>query len=136
MGLPNKTPPQYTSSRQLISGADFNNVVSQLNSGESGITAGAVQTQAGARQLNAAVNTISTVAAAGDGVRLPKGFVGLEVWIINTDADDIQVYGFSTDTINSVATATGVTQSGLSAIYKCNTVSAAGVANWVQLISA
>ena len=136
MTLPANAPPQYLPSKQLVAGSDINNIVQQLNSAKTGIVAGTTQTQAGATQLDSAVNTIATVTVAGDGVRLPKGFVGLEVWIVNSDADDVQVYGYGTDTINSVATATGVSQAGTLAIYKCNSVSAAGVANWVQFLSA
>jgi hypothetical protein len=132
MTLSANAPAQYTSSRQLIAGSDINNITQQLNSGRTGIVAGIVATQAGATQLDSAVNTISTVTTAGDGVRLPKGFIGLEVWVVNSDADAVQVYGYGTDTIDSVATATGVSQAQGTKIYKCNSVSAAGVANWVS----
>jgi len=132
MTLAANAPGSYTSSRQLVNGADMNNIIQQLNSAKTGIVAGATQTQAGATQLDSAVNTVATVTTAGDGVRLPKGFVGLEVWIINADADSLQVYGFGTDTINSVATATGVAQAQGVTIYKCNSVSSAGIANWVS----
>lgn len=130
--FPSKAPAQYTTSKQLIAGSDFNNVVAQLNSAEDAITATPAGTQATSYQLKSAVNTIATVATAADGVKLPKGFVGLEVWIRNDDADAIQVFGYNPDTINGVATATGVVQNGsTTTIYRCNSVSAAGVANWI-----
>ena len=49
--LPNKQPNQYTTSRQLVSGDDINNLTAQLNSEADGLTAGAGGTQALALQL-------------------------------------------------------------------------------------
>ena len=64
--LASKAPNQYTSSRQLVAGADMNNIIAQLNTIESGITAFAGGGKASARQLTAAVNTIATVATAAE----------------------------------------------------------------------
>ena len=103
--LPTKAPNRYSTSRQLISGADVNNITDQLNSVTTGITAKSGGGFAGATQLNAAVNVVSTVAVANDSVKLPISFPGLKVIIINQDADAVGVYGFnSTDTINGGAT--------------------------------
>lgn len=103
--LPSTAPNNYTSSRQLVDGKDMNNITQQLNSITVGIIAHAGGGQANAVQLNAATNVVATVANANDSVKLPIGFPGLKVLIINQDADAVGVYGYnSTDTINGGAT--------------------------------
>ena len=103
--LPSTAPNNYTYSRQLVDGKDMNNITQQLNSITVGIVAHAGGGQADAVQLNAATNVIATVANANDSVKLPIGFPGLKVLIINQDADAVGVYGYnSTDTINGGAT--------------------------------
>lgn len=72
------------------------------------ITAGTTQTQAGATQLTAAVSRVSVNATIGNGARLPVSFAGSEFIVINATTNALQVYGGGTDTINLVATATGV----------------------------
>lgn len=103
--LPSTAPNNYTSSRQLVDGKDMNSITQQLNSITVGIVAHAGGGQANAVQLNAATNVVATVANANDSVKLPIGFPGLKVLIINQDADAVGVYGYnSTDTINGGAT--------------------------------
>lgn len=132
--IPSKSPNRYVTSRQLIGGDDFNNVVDQLNSNAVDIVAQADTTKANATQLNAHVNTVATVAGAADSLKLPKGFPGLEVWIINSGANAAQVFGYGSDTINSIDTATGVSQAaGATTIYKCNSMDAVTkIANWIS----
>ncbi len=74
------------------------------------ITAFAGGGQASATQLLAQTSRITTVATAGDSVKLPPSAPGLEVMLINHGANSMQVYGSGTDTIDDVATATGVSQ--------------------------
>jgi hypothetical protein len=84
-----------------------------------GITSGTTQTQAGATQLSAEVNRITTNATAGNGVALPAATAaGLTILVINYTANALQVYGNSAnaDTINGIATATGVSQMPYSAV--------------------
>ena len=103
--IPSKAPNRYTTSRQLVSGEDINNLSDQLNSISIGIVAHVGGGQANATQLNAATNVVATVATANDSVKLPIGFPGLKVVIINQDADAVGVYGYNaTDTINGGAT--------------------------------
>lgn len=103
--IPSKAPNRYTSSRQLVSGSDINNIADQLNSITVGIVAKAGGGFAGATQLVAANNIVATVANANDSVKLPIGFPGLKVLIINQNANAVGVYGYnSTDTINGGAT--------------------------------
>ena len=119
-----KAPNPYTSSRQLVSGEDVNNIVAQLNSTKDGISA---------TQLDAAVNNVATVASANDSVKLPKGFPSLEVWIVNEDADSLQVFNYAAGTIDGTNGATtGVAQAQGTKIYKCVKVSTAGVETWVS----
>lgn len=78
--------------------------------------------QAGAFQMVSQTNRIGTVVTAGDSVRLPVASAGLEATVINHGAKPMQVYGAGTDTINDVATATGVSQmQGSSTLYFCVT---------------
>lgn len=133
--LPSKQAAQYTPSRQMISGDDFNNVVAQLNSSESGITAKAGGGQGAATQLRASNNIISVCATANDSAKLPKGISGLEVWVQNTGVADATVYTYGTGTINNtdgVATGVALAHSALTAtMYKCINVSNSGVETWV-----
>lgn len=96
-----------------------------------GLTAHAGGTQAAALALTAYFNNVTTVATAADSVRLPASAAGMQVIIANNGAASMQVYGAGTDTINSVATATGVAQApGTVAVYNA---SVAG--NWVVAVN-
>lgn len=87
---------------------------------ETGITGTASGTQATGYGITAQMSRIDTIATAGDAVTLPKispspgeqmpGGLGQLIFIYNNDsADGAQVYGASPDTINGIATATGIT---------------------------
>lgn len=74
-----------------------------------GITAHAGGTQALATPLTTGGNLIATCATANDSVRLPVSTIpGIHIIITNNGAASAQLYGAGTDTINGVATATGV----------------------------
>lgn len=100
-----------------------------------GITAFAGGGQASATQLTSAVNRVATAATAADSVKLPavaEADIGIEVDVINDGASSIQVFGAGTDTIDAVATATGV---ALAAAARCKyqLISyASGVGAWVS----
>jgi hypothetical protein len=86
------------------------------------LTAFAGGGQASALQLVGQMNRVTTVATAGDSVKLPASVAGLEVTVINHGANAMQVYGLGTDTINDVAAATGVSQMpGSTVLYFCTT---------------
>src|ERR1700756_814082 len=76
-----------------------------------GATATAGGTKAAALQLGYGLNELSTVATNGDSVLLPYAFPGAVVIVSNDGAANAQVFGRGTDTIDAVATATGVVQS-------------------------
>ena len=97
----------------------------------SALTAHSGGGQTSALALTKAVNNITTVAAAGDSVRLPASAAGLEITVTNSGANSMQVYGAGTDTINGIATGTGVAQlPGQTVVY-----TAAVAGNWLANVS-
>lgn len=85
-----------------------------------GLTAHSGGGQASALALTTSYNNVTVVAAAADSVRLPVTTIpGISVAITNSAAvNSLQVYGAGTDTINGVATGTGVAiAAGKTAIY-------------------
>ena len=75
--------------------------------------------QTNATALAATANIVTTVASANDSVKLPLAQKGMKVLVHNGHgANSMQVFGSGVDTINGVATATGVAQAaGKSALY-------------------
>lgn len=73
-----------------------------------GLTAQADGTKANATALGYGVNTVTTVAGAADSVLMPYAFPGAAVIVINLGATAMQVFGKGTDTMDGVATGTGV----------------------------
>jgi hypothetical protein len=89
-------------------------------SSEDNIVAKAGGTQTTARLLTAMTSRIITVATPNDAVLLPISAAGLELMVINHGANAMQVFGSGTDTIDDIATATGVSQMPNSlVIYTC-----------------
>ncbi len=111
---------------RLINGTDLN---TQFNypklASETSITAFAGGGKASAYQLTAMLNRVTTVATAADSVKLPAAMPGLDVVLINAGANAMQVFGQGSDTINGVATGTGVSHgAGITAGYRCFTAGA------------
>ena len=81
-----------------------------LESVGEGLTAHAGGGQASAFLCPALINRFTTVATAGDSAKLPpsQGITGATIVTINAGASAMQVFGFGTDTINGVASGTGV----------------------------
>ena len=77
---------------------------------EDNITAAAGGGQVSARLLTSQTSRVVTVATAGDSIKLPPSSAGLELMVINSGANALQVYGSGSDTIDGVAAATGVAQ--------------------------
>lgn len=76
--------------------------------------------QASATALTTGINRVGTVAAAADSVKLPAALAGAICIITNAGAFSMQVFGAGTDTINSIATATGIPHPvGASRLYSC-----------------
>lgn len=82
--------------------------------------------QGAATALTADINRITVVATTGDSVVLPPSAPGLDIVLINHGANPAQVYGMGTDTIDDIASGTGVTQmQGSVVLYIC-----AGTGRW------
>jgi hypothetical protein len=106
------TQQGFASFKDILEGAPF--------SVSASVTAHAGGGKTDAVPLTAAINTIGTVATTADSVLLPPALPGRIIIINNTAANATQVFGQGTDTINAVATATGVSQAGgTSAMYSC-----------------
>ncbi len=84
--------------------------------GADAITAHSTGGQGSAFQLVAGINRVSIVAAIGDSVKLPVSVAGLFVQVTNAAALALQLFGAGTDTINDVATATGIQVPGKSSV--------------------
>lgn len=83
-------------------------------------TAGGVQATALSIKPTVAFHEVTTVATAADAIKLPPAKPGEMHFIKNSGANSMQVFGAGTDTIDSVATATGVAQeAGDAVIYVC-----------------
>jgi hypothetical protein len=96
------------------------------------ITAFAGGGQGSATAMTAMINRVTTVVTSGDSVKLPPAVVGAMITLINRGANPMQVFGAGTDTINSIATATGISQGvQTSAVYIC-----AVAGNWEVPITA
>jgi hypothetical protein len=91
--------------------------------------------QTNATPLGYGINTVATVATAADSVRLPASVQGRVVFIRNISANATTVFGAGTDTINGVATATGVSQAATSGVfYVCTAGDGSAVGGtWVRL---
>lgn len=117
----------FTPNLQLLSGEYW------LESVQDNITATASGTQTTAFQITTQSARVTTVATAGDAVQLPPAQPGLEVFVVNHGANRMQVFGSPSnpfngnvgDTIDDVATATGVQQMADSGVvYFCFTAGA------------
>lgn len=128
--------PTFTPGKALQDGSALQKLSSLIGSTQNNITAQADGTKANATQITAAKARVTTVAGAADSVKLPPGYPGLEVTLMNSGANSMQVFGSGLDTINDVDTATGVAHgNGLSGIYTCYDV-VAGVGIWGRTLSA
>lgn len=108
-----------------LSGSNFSLAgLFTLTGVEDTLTAHAGGTQAAALALSATKNyhRISVCATAGDSVLLPPATVGQSHFVRNDGAASCQVYGTSPDTIDGVATATGVAvPAGVGRWFVCTT---------------
>ncbi len=126
------TPQPFQPGPRLIDGTDLNAQFGKTSSSETGIVAAAGGGQTNATLLSAANNKVTTVATTADSVKLPPAKAGLELQLRNSGANSMQVFGTSPDTINAVATGTGVAQAaGLSASYFCP-----ADGEWFRILSA
>lgn len=124
--------PRFLQGFRMVDGTDLNDLADWLTSTQSGVTARAGGGQTNATRLTASQIVVATVASAADSVRLPAAQRGAIVFMRNNGANSMQVFGLGTDTINDVATTTGVAQAnGVSAIYFCPVAG-----KWYRILSA
>lgn len=104
-------PAPFQSGFRLLDGQGVDNAIAYpLLSFEDAIAAHSGGTKASAYKLSAYFNNVSVVAAVADSVLLPPSSGGMSITVFNNGANAMQVYGAGTDTINGVATATGISQ--------------------------
>lgn len=134
MPLP-KAIPRFLPGNRMLDGNDCQALAELQSSVQDNVTAFATGGKANATQLNSANVNVTTVANSADSVLLPLAVAGMQVAIRNSGANPMQVFGAGTDTINAVATGTGVSQTnGLSALYFCTQSAPAG--RWFRNLSA
>jgi hypothetical protein len=100
---------------------------------EGGITAAAGGGKTNARVLSSRIAVVDTVATGNDSVLLMSAVKGKWMLVMNNAASNsMQVFGKGNDTINGVATGTGVAQAaGKAGLYFCAVNGA-----WFRLLSA
>lgn len=136
MTIPSGPIPTFKRGQALHSGDALNKLSQMIGDTQNNITATAAGTKANAAPITSPKARITVCATNGDSVILPPGYPGLQISILNSGAANAQVFGAGNDTIDGVATATGVTQNtGKSAIYTCYNV-VAGVGIWGRNLSA
>jgi hypothetical protein len=87
---------------------------------QNNITAHAGGGQASATQLTAMENNVTTVATAADSVKLPASVAGMCITVVNSGTNALQLFGSGSDTINGVASGTGVSlPAGKTGLYSC-----------------
>lgn len=86
-----------------------------------GLVAKAGGGQSSATKLTSMFNRVATVATAADSVKLPPIGAGdkngLSVAVMNDSTNPLQIFGDNTDTVNAVASGTGVSQMGKSVVW-------------------
>lgn len=134
--LPSGPIPTFVRGKALQDGDALNKLSGLIGSTQNNITAQADTTKANATPIDAVKARVATVAGAADSVLLPPGYPGLQITLYNAGDNSMQVFGSGLDTINGVATGTGVAHgNGKTAIYTCYDV-VAGVGLWSQLLGA
>lgn len=136
--IPSTPVPSFVPTKGLQDGADLQKIADQLYGTQGGITAQADGTKANATRITSCNAIVTTVAGAANSVMLPPGYIGLEVFLVNAGANSMQVFGAGSDTINGVATGTGVAHgNGLSGIYRVMSYDpVTKVADWRRVLSA
>lgn len=136
MALPSGPIPSFSGGFALQDGQLLQKLAQLIGSVQNNIVAKAGGGKANATVLNGAKCRVTICAADNDSVKLPPGYPSLEITIANPTAHSVQVFGSGNDTINEIATGTGVAQATLkSAVYTCYDV-VAGVGKWDRVLSA
>lgn len=108
---------------RLIDGGPLNEQLAKPHYNASdGLVAHAGGGQTNALLMTARINRYTTVASAGDSAKLPSSAAGKVIYVVNDTSNAMQVYGSGSDTINDVATGTGMSVSANSATVYVGTV--------------
>jgi hypothetical protein len=123
----------FTSLKAALGAVASLSVAALSFSAANALTAHAGGGQGSALALSSIVNRVTTVATAADSVKLPPATVGGFQVVFNKAASNaMQVFGAGTDTINGVATGTGVSlAAGKGALFFCAVAGA-----WDQILTA
>lgn len=91
-------------SRGNINGTDFEEAYAPRQQVRDSLTAFATGGQASATPLPAAISRVTTVATAGDSVKLPstKGLTGLTILVVNAAANSLNVYPSSGEAVDNL----------------------------------
>lgn len=104
-----------------------------------GVTAFAGGGQTNATLLQDGCNNISTVGTALDSVKLPPAIGGTLVLVANNGGKPVQIFGSGIDTIDGIATATGMTLGATkNALFFCTKTANAANATagtWVVVVN-
>lgn len=105
--------------------------------GEDSVVAFATGGQASATALSSTVShhRVITVVTNGDSVKLPAATVGQEHYVRNDGVKTMQVFGQAGETINGVASATGVAQAPGMGVWYCCTTAGAWTSSPTNLIA-
>lgn len=105
--------------------------------GEDTVTAFATGGQTSATALSSTKNfhRVTTSATAGDSVKLPAATVGQRHYVRNDGAAAMQVFGQATETINGVASATGIPQGVGMGVWYVSTTAGAWTTTPVSVIT-
>jgi hypothetical protein len=137
-GFANKGPQDAGSPSSYSAGAQlFDPAVAAMGGGRSyanALTARAGGGRPNATKLPAAINRITTCATAADSVALPPAVGGMVIYLQNSGASACQVFAdpATSDTINGVAAATGIS---LAAAKAC-TFASPGPGIWFSVLTA
>jgi hypothetical protein len=88
--------------RAAVDSGDFSAVLRDMMSAETGIAARAGGGQANATALTRTCNRVTTVATAGDSVRLPTARPGAVLMVKNSTATSCNVFPATGDAINAL----------------------------------
>lgn len=104
-----------------IDQADISGALRDFTTAATGITAAAASDQAGATPLTAAFNRVTTVATAGDSVRLPSAVPGASLFVTNASATSMDVFPATGQSINALsANAAFAMAGGVTAMFICS----------------
>lgn len=92
-----------TNPKRFVDPSDVSAAIRDASTARNGITARAGGGQANATLLTAAINRVTTVATAGDSVKLPRAVPGARFTVINRSASSMNVFPSAGGVINALS---------------------------------